>query len=144
MNLDPAVARHLCLNLLAKFSQPGAHFLSRHVSDLEDDKYYPCLTNRIVGCVLCLCHIHGSIWEDNATEVSITFGNIFRVGGHDVSAADGAPGDGDDDDPFAADAAEDAAGAVGLEDLETFGTESQLRPPSEGGLKVLLPQVCAR
>ena len=60
-----------------------------------------------------------------------------------MSAADGAPLDAADDDPFAADDAEDAAGAVGLEDLETFGTESQPRPPSEGGLKVLLPQVCA-
>ena len=61
-----------------------------------------------------------------------------------MSAADGAPLDAADDDPFAADDAEDAAGAVGLEDLETFGTESQPRPPPEGGMKVLLPQVCER
>ena len=47
-----------------------------------------------------------------------------------MSSADGAPGDAADDDPFAADDAEDAAGAVGLEELETFGTESQPRPPS--------------
>ena len=62
-----------------------------------------------------------------------------------MSSADGAPGDAADDDPFAVDDAEDAAGAVGLEELETFGTESQSRPPSfEGGMKVLLPQVCER
>ena len=63
----------------------------------------------------------------------ITFCNVGRVGGHEVSASDGAPGD--DEDLFAADD-DDVAD---LEDLETFGTTSQ--PRAAGGLKVLLPQV---